>query len=86
MHELLEDVGVAAAELRRVARQQPAVLELQSLPPPRPLRHMRRRLRSLRGGLGLGGQMLIEEGDELRAESLDLIVEPQLHWPNISST
>ena len=86
MHELLEDARVAAAELRRVARQQPAVVELQPLPAPRPLRHMRRRARPLRRRLGLGGQMLVEKGDELRAECLDLVVERQLHKPNISST
>ena len=86
VHELLEDVRVAAAELRRISRQQPTVVELQPLPAPRPLRHVRRRARSLRGRLGLGRQMFVEERDELGAECLDLVIEPQLHRPNISST
>ena len=86
VHELLEDVRVAATELRRVSRQQPAVVELQPLPAPRPFRHVRGRAGSLRGRLGLGGQMLVEERDELGAECLDLVVEPQLHRANISST
>jgi hypothetical protein len=30
--------------------------------------------------------MFVEEGDELRAEGLDLVVERQLHNANISST
>ena len=30
--------------------------------------------------------MLVEERDELGAEGLDLVIEPQLHRPNISST
>jgi hypothetical protein len=30
--------------------------------------------------------MLVEEGDELGAELLDVVVEPQLHRSNISST
>jgi hypothetical protein len=30
--------------------------------------------------------MFVEEGDELGAKRLDLVVEPQLHRPNISST
>ena len=79
VHELLQDACVAAAELRRIARKQPAVVELQSLPAPRPFRHVRRRTRPLGGRLGLGGQMLVEEGDELRAERLDLVIERQLH-------
>lgn len=30
--------------------------------------------------------MLVEEGDEFRAECLDLVVKRQLHTANISST
>jgi hypothetical protein len=37
---LLQDRCVPAAELRRVARHQPAVVELQPLPPPGPVRHV----------------------------------------------
>jgi hypothetical protein len=47
---------------------------------------VRRRARTLRGRLGLGGQMFVEEGDELGAEGLDVVIEPQLHSVNISST
>ena len=36
--------------------------------------------------LGFVRQMLVEEGDEFRAERLDLVVERQLHTPKISST
>ena len=86
MDELLEDSGVAAAELGRVARQQPAVVELNPLPAPRPFRHVRRRARPLRRRLDLGRQVLVEECDELGAECLDLVVERQLHRGNISST
>jgi hypothetical protein len=68
MDELLEDAGIASAELRRITRQQSAVIELEALPTARPFRHMRRRTRSLRRRLGLRRQMLVEEGDELRAE------------------
>jgi hypothetical protein len=84
--ELLEDAGAAATELGRVAREQPAVVELQPLPPARPLRHMRCGARTLGGRLGRTGQMLVEEGDEFRAERLHLGVERQLHHRNISST
>ncbi len=86
MDELLQDSGVAAAELRRVARQQPSVVELQPLPAACPFRNVRRRAGPLPRSLGLGRQMLVEECDELRAECLDLVVERQLHRPNISST
>ena len=84
--ELFEDARVAATELGRVTRQQPAVVELQSLPAARPLRHVRRRAGPLGGGLGLGGQVLVEERDELRAKRLDLGVERELHGPTVSST
>jgi hypothetical protein len=30
--------------------------------------------------------MFVEEADELGAEGLDVVTEPQLHRPNISST
>ena len=78
MDVLLQQRGVAAAELGRVARQQPAVVEQQPLPAPRPFRHMAARPRPLQR-LGLGRQVLVEEGDELGAEGLDVGVERQLH-------
>src|SRR5258708_113498 len=43
MDELAEDVGVSAAELGWIPRQEPSVVELQPLPATRPLRHVRRR-------------------------------------------
>ena len=85
VHELLQHARVAATELRGIARQQPAVVELQLLPAARPLRHVRRRAGAL-ARLGLRGQMLVEELDELGAKRLDIGVEGQLHRPNISST
>ena len=70
---------VAAAELGRVARQQPAVVEHAAAASggPSPGRRLLDRDRS--SGLGLGRQVLVEERDELRAEGLDVSVEGQLH-------
>jgi hypothetical protein len=85
MDELLQDASVAAAELRWVARQEPPVVELQALPPARPLRDMRRRTRPL-GGLRLGRQVLVKELTEFSAKVLDLGIEGELHGATVSST
>ena len=85
MDELLEDAGVSPPELGRVPRQQPTVVELQPLPAARPLRHVRRRPRTL-GRLRLGRQVFVQEPDEFRAKGLDVGAEGELHQPNISST
>ncbi len=78
VHELLQHGRVAAAELRRLGGQQPAVVEQQPLPVARPLRHVRHRRRPLQR-VGLLGQMLVEECRELGAELLDVGIKSQLH-------
>ena len=75
---LLQDRGVAATELGRIPGQQPAVVEHQPLPAPGPVRDMAAGPRTFER-LGVVGQMLVEERDELRAEGLDVSVEGQLH-------
>jgi hypothetical protein len=78
MDVLLQDRRVAATELRRVAGQQPAVVEHQTLPPARPLRYVTAGPRAL-DRIRFGRQMFVQEGDELGAEGLDVGVERQLH-------
>ena len=78
MDELLQDGGIAAAELRRLARQQPAVVEQQPLPAARPGGHVRHRPGPF-GGLGLAGQVGLDELHELGAELLDVGIEGELH-------
>jgi hypothetical protein len=85
MDELFEDACVTPAELRRVARQQPAVVELHLLPAARPFRYMGRRPRTFLG-LGLSRQVLLQELDELGTERLNVCVKSELHTSNISST
>ena len=78
MHELLQHGRLAAAELRRLCGQQPAVVEQQPLPVARPLRHVRHRPRPLQGQR-LGRQVLVEERRELGTELLDVGIKSQLH-------
>jgi hypothetical protein len=78
MDVLLQQRGVSAAELGRVAGQQPTVVEQQPLPAARPARDVAAGSRPLQG-LGLGRQVFVQERHELRAEGLDVSVEGQLH-------
>ena len=75
---LLQDRGVAAAELGRISGEQPAVVEHQPLPATRPFRDMATRPRALER-LGFRRQVLVQKCDELGAERLDVGVEGQLH-------
>lgn len=68
VNELFKDARIAAAELGRIARKEPAVVELEALPPARPLRYMRRRSGPLGLRLGLRRQVCVEKVDELRAK------------------
>ena len=77
---LLQDGGVAAAELRRVAGQQPAVVEHAAAASAGPTAGTSAVDRERCDGVGLVGQVLVEERDELVAEGLDVGVEGQLHW------
>jgi hypothetical protein len=62
------------------------VVELHTLPTPSPLWNVRGGSGPFARRLGFGRQMLVEEGDELRAKGLDIVVERQLHQTKISST
>jgi hypothetical protein len=75
---LLQQGGVAAAVLRRVAGQQPAVVEQQSLPAARPGRNVGAGTGPL-ARLRRGGQVLGEESREFGPERLDVGVKSQLH-------
>src|SRR5690242_5490523 len=78
MHVLLKNGGVAAAEFGWVAGAQPAVLEHHPLPSPRPVGDVTAGMGSSQG-LFVARQMFVQECHELRAESLDVSVEIQLH-------
>jgi hypothetical protein len=75
---LLQDRRVPPAELGRIARKQPSVIEHEPLPLAGPLRYVTTRPRALEG-FCVVGKVLVEEGDELGAEGLDVGVEGQLH-------
>ena len=75
---LLQDRRVAATELGRIARHQPAVVEHQPLPATGPLRNVDYSTATARA-LRPRRQILVEEGDELGAERLDIGVKCQLH-------
>ena len=78
VHELLEQRGVPAAVLRRVAGHEPAGVEHRALPPPGPRRDVSARMGALRG-LGLGRGVLVQPCRELAAEGFGGLVEVELH-------
>ena len=75
---LLQDRRVAATELGWVAGDQPAVVEHQPLPATGPVRDVTTRPRPIER-FGLRRQILVEKGDELGTEGLDVGVKCQLH-------
>src|SRR5205085_8747871 len=79
VYVMLQYRRVATAELRRLRRQQPAVVEQQTLPPARPLRHVRHRTRPLDGVRGRRGHVLVEKRREFGAKLLDVAIKSQLH-------
>ncbi len=79
MDELLQDPGVAAAELGRVARQQPPVVELQSAASRRAhCRHMRVE-RDRSAACASPGRWSSRNSMNSARKRLDLGVEGELH-------